>query len=70
MVIKPCLSSRSASTTLLPGVPRSLPARLEPGSAEETCMYSYELAVRTFHHYLHIIYQTVDNVKSLRNGRP
>jgi hypothetical protein len=33
-------------------------------------MYSYELAVRTFHHYLHIIYQTVDNVKSLRNGRP
>ena len=31
--------------------------------------YSYKLAMRTFHYYLHIIDQAVNNVKSLRNGR-
>ena len=33
-------------------------------------MYSYELAMRTFHYYLHIIDQAVDDIKSLRNSRP
>ena len=26
--------------------------------------------MRTFHYYLHVIDQAVDNVKSLRNSRP
>jgi hypothetical protein len=26
--------------------------------------------MRTFHYYLHIIEQAVDNIKSLRNSRP
>ena len=30
--------------------------------------YSYELTTRTFQYYLHVIDQTIDNVKSLRNG--
>jgi hypothetical protein len=36
-----------------------------------THVLSYELlAMRTFHHYLHVIDQAVDNVKSLRDSRP
>ena len=31
--------------------------------------YSYELAMRTFHYYLHIIDKAVDNVKGLRSSR-
>jgi hypothetical protein len=31
--------------------------------------YSYELAMRTFHYYLHIIDKAIDNVKGLRNSR-
>ena len=31
--------------------------------------YSYGLVIRTFHYYLHIIDQAVDNVKGLRDSR-
>ena len=31
-------------------------------------MYSYVLAKRTFHYYLHLIYQVADNAKSLRSS--
>jgi hypothetical protein len=31
-------------------------------------MYSYVLAMRTFHYHLHLIYQAADNVKSLRRS--
>ena len=34
-----------------------------------SCENSHELAVRTFHYYLHAIGQATDNVKSLRNSR-
>jgi hypothetical protein len=31
-------------------------------------MYSYVLAMRTFHYHLYLIYQAADNVKSLRSS--
>ena len=40
-----------------------------PGGCLVPCTYSSKPKMRTFHYYLHVIDQAVDNIKSLGNGR-